>query len=183
MHMKFFEPVKVKIKDGSTVVIRNPKMSDAKELRDYINSLVEEDAPILMAKKMSLKDEKEWLGGILKKIKNGSGNYLVAEMDGRIVGGIDFRKEIGRSSHCASIGISVAKDYRRLGIATLLFKKIFEITKKDKSIKVIWLSLCEHNKKAYNLYKKMGFRPVARLKNRIQFKGKLVDEIVMDYKG
>ena len=183
MCLKICKPERVKIKDGRTILIRRPMISDAKSLRDYINSLVEEDAPILMNEKISLKQEKEWLKDLLKDIRKGTSHYLVAELDGEIVGGIHMYRRRYRNSHCADIGISLSKDYRRLGIATVLFEKMLAIGKKDKSIKIIYLSAYAYNKKALRLYRKMGFRVVARLKKRVQYKGGLGDELVLDYKG
>ena len=46
MCLKLCKTKRVKIKDGRTITIRRPKMSDAKQLREYVNSLVDEDALI-----------------------------------------------------------------------------------------------------------------------------------------
>ena len=39
------------------------------------------------------------------------------------------------------------------------------------------------NNPAIKLYKKLGFKKVARLKNRVQHKGKLGDQLIMDFEG
>jgi ribosomal protein S18 acetylase RimI-like enzyme len=41
------------------------------------------------------------------------------------------------------------------------------------------LSVFSTNKIAMNLYKKLGFKKVARIPKQLQYKNKLVDEIVM----
>jgi len=182
MCLKLCTAKRVKIKDGRTILIRRPKMSDLKQLRDYINSLVEEDAQIQINKRISLKEEKAWLKGALKNIKGNKAHLLVAELDGRIVSVTNLTKGKGRNSHVAEYGISVLKDYRRLGIATVISKRIIEIGRKDKGIKLISLDVSTLNRGAIRLYEKLGFRKVARLPKRIMYKGKLIDDFVMDLK-
>ncbi|PIV12707.1 MAG: GNAT family N-acetyltransferase, partial [Candidatus Nealsonbacteria bacterium CG03_land_8_20_14_0_80_36_12] len=45
--------------------------------------------------------------------------------------------------------------------------------------KIIRLSVFPTNKAAIGLYKKLGFKKVAKISKQIQYKGKLVDEIIM----
>jgi len=45
--------------------------------------------------------------------------------------------------------------------------------------KVFRLSVFASNKPAIGLYRKLGFKKVARIPKQLQYKGKLVDEIVM----
>lgn len=65
METKIFGGRKIKIRQISKKDLRN-----VKKFQDFINSLIEEDAQIKMNKKFSLKEEKEWLNGELKEIKN-----------------------------------------------------------------------------------------------------------------
>ncbi|MEK7104349.1 MAG: hypothetical protein AAB842_03045, partial [Patescibacteria group bacterium] len=45
--------------------------------------------------------------------------------------------------------------------------------------KIIELGVYEGNNPAIALYKKMGFKVVAKIPNRIQYKGKLITKIIM----
>jgi hypothetical protein len=76
----------IKAKDGREFLVRRPTLGDAKSLTEYINSLVEEGAQIVANKKLTLKEEKEWLRNGLRKIKEGKLHQLVIEDKGRIVG-------------------------------------------------------------------------------------------------
>ena len=49
------------------------------------------------------------------------------------------------------------------------------------NLKLIELGVFAENKIAINLYKKIGFVEVARIPNRFQQNGKIMDEIVMHY--
>jgi len=171
----------MKIKDGRTIVIRRPKMSDAKQLTNYINSLVKEDAMIDINEKQTLKMETSWLKGVIKDVRKNKKHVLVAECDDEIISVIELRKGILRHSHVAGFAIAVKKNYRRLGVATIMMKNMMEIGKRDPTIKVMYLDVYADNKKAKKMYTKLGFKQTARLKNRIQYKGKLGDQLIMDF--
>lgn len=180
MCMKLCKPKRVKLKDGRTVLLRRPEKKDLRQLLDFINALVDEDVMILMNKRTTLKDERKWLKDALDGIRKGTLHYVVAELDGRIVGSCSIKRGKWRESHVAEYAISVAADCRRLGIATALSKYILAVGRTDRNIKLIMLRVYAANTKAKTLYEKLGFREVARLPKRVQYKGKLMDEFVMD---
>jgi RimJ/RimL family protein N-acetyltransferase len=180
--MKLCKPKAVRIKDGRTVLLRRPDMKDLRQMTDYINSFVDEQAMIQVYKRITLAGERKWLRKMLGEIRKGKVHLLVAELDGRIVSIANLTKGEGRCAHVAEYGISVLKGYRRLGIATAMSKRIIEIGRKDRSIKLITLRVYVPNKGAIRMYRKLGFRNVARLPRRISYKGRLIDEFVMDLK-
>ena len=132
-------------------------MSDIKQLTDYVNSLVEEDALVHINEKQTVKSESEWLKGVLKDVRKNKKHALLAECDDEVISVVELRKDRWRSSHVASVAIAVKKKYRRLGVATIMMKTILDIGKKDKDIKVMFLDVYEANKPALKLYKKLGF--------------------------
>ncbi len=156
MCLKLCKTKRVKIKDGRVITIRRPKMSDAKQLKEYVNSLIDEDALIKINKKQSLKEESAWLKGILRDIRRNKKHALLAEYDGEVISMAELRKGMWRQSHVASIGIGVKKGYRRLGVATVMIKTLLDIGKKDKDIKIIYLDVYVDNKPAIKLYKKLS---------------------------
>jgi len=183
MCLKLCKTKKVKIKDGRTITIRRPKLSDARQVTGYVNSLIEEDALVKINEKQTVKQETRWLEGVLRHIRENKKHALVAECDGEIISIVELRKGIWRQSHTASVALAVKKNYRRLGVATIMMKTILDIGKRDKDIKVIFLDVYAANRPALEMYKKLGFEKVARLKNRVQYKGKLGDLFIMDFEG
>lgn len=178
---KLCKPQKV-ILAGKRLILRNPKMSDVKTLLEFINSLVEEDAPILVNKKATLKEEREWLKDRIKLMKQNKLHFILALHKGKAIGNAEVRKGNWRQSHVGTIGISVEKNYRGIGLGTLLLKKAVEIAKKDPEIKVLTLTYYEPNKMvAKKLYEKVGFKTIVKLPRRSLYKGKYVDEYVMEY--
>jgi len=183
MCLKLCKTVKVKTKDGKVVTLRRPRRSDVKQLQSFINSLVDEDAPILINERATLKGEKEWLKWLLKDIGKNKKHCLVAVYKGEIIGNIELRKGKGRNSHVAEYAIAVKGGCRNIGLATIMSKAILDIGKKDKEIKLIELGVLSVNKPAMQLYKKLGFRQVTRLRKRFKYKEKYIDDIIMDLKG
>jgi ribosomal protein S18 acetylase RimI-like enzyme len=181
MCLKLCKTKKVKMKDGRVLTIRRPRMSDVKKATEYVNSLIEENAMIKINVKQTVRQETVWLKGLLRDMRKNKKHALVGEVDGTIVSVIELRKEKWRQSHVATVGLGVKREYRRLGVATAMMRTILDIGKKDKDIKVIYLDVYENNKPAIKLYKKLGFKKVAKLKNRVQYKGKLRDQLIMDF--
>jgi ribosomal protein S18 acetylase RimI-like enzyme len=154
----------------------------AKEFRDYNNSLIEEKAPIcLFDRKISSKEAKEWIKRDLQKIKNKRMVVLLAKDKNKLIGLADIALYGGFQNHVGELGISVRKEYRGMGLGKYLMKEILNLAKRKlkPKPKIIRLSVFSTNKIAQNLYKKLGFKTVAKIPKQIQYKGKLIDEVIM----
>ena len=169
---------------GQKITIRSLLPKDIKipeKFQCFINSLVVEEAMLLIKTKKSKKNEAEYLSAIIKKIKDHKMVCLIAEADDKIIGKttIELRRE--REDHVAEFGISIRNGYRGMGLGFYLTKKIIALAKKDlkPKPKFIRLSVFQGNIPAYYLYKKMGFQRVAKIPQQVQYNGKLIDEIVM----
>ena len=94
--------------------------------------------------------------------------FLVAEMDGRVVGYIMCRVEydnlyikpgvVGRKGHIVSL--AVLPETRRRGIATELMRRAMEAMKKHYGADEYYLEVRVSNEPAIRLYKKLGFKAV-----------------------
>ena len=178
--MKTGKVVKViKLKNGKEAKLRYPKFEDWKDLLEYINSLVEENALIIINKKISKKKELEWITKQLKKIETNQMVALVAEVDGKVVGVCDIKKLEYKKSHVGSLGIGVRKEYRGLGIGYNLMKTAIKLAKKELKLKIITLNVFENNKIALKLYKQLGFKVCGRCPKFLKHKGKFWDELIM----
>jgi len=176
MKIKIFKGKKIKIKK-----LAKNDLKSVKEFVDFVNSLVKEEAQILFNKKISLKEEKKWIKDENNDIKGKKIVVLLAKDENKIVGITDIKLERGRRNHIGQFGISIRNGYRGLGLGKYLMKEILKLAKKElkPKPKFIRLSVFSTNKIAQNLYKKFGFKQVARIPQQLQYKGKLVDEIVM----
>jgi len=174
----------IKILKGRKIRIENLSRKDLKLVKsflDYINSLIEENAQISFNKKFSLKEERKWIEEEVKNIKKKKEIVLVAKDKNKVVGITNIQLRRGRQDHVGELGISVRKEYRGMGLGRYLMREILKLAKKElkPKPKIIRLSVFSTNKIAQNLYRKMGFKIVAKVPKQVQYKGKLVDEIIM----
>lgn len=106
---------------------------------------------------------------------------IVAKEKDKIIAtaGIDLKN--GRQNHIGEFGIAIRKGYRGIGLGSYLTGEIIKLAKKElkPKPKILLLEVFSINKPAINLYKKFGFRIVVRIPEQIQYKGKLITEIIM----
>ncbi len=183
---RFFKEFMAKIKtfQGKKIKISKPSIKDLKRIKnfqDYINSLVKEEAQIGRNKKISLKEEKEWLLKLLKGMKQGKIVLLIVEDNNKIIGNTSIGLGKERQNHIGDFGIAIRKGYRGMGIGSYLMKEIIKLAQKELKPKprIIQLSVFSTNKLAIELYKKYGFKRVAKIPDQFSYKGKLISEVVM----
>lgn len=158
------------------VSIRGPKISDLDSCLKMANSLVEERAMLTIQKKLTRKEEKEYLERIIKDKKS---VHLFLIIDGEVMG--NARMDIGdkTKSHIGSLGISLKKEVRGLGLGEKLFKEIMKTGIKKFGPKILTLDVYAKNKIACNLYKKMGFQKIGTIKGGTRHFGRYEDIILM----
>lgn len=172
---------KGKTKDGISYLIRYPKRTDLNEFWHYINKLSKEKTFIsFQGEEISLKEERQWVNSIIKKIKEGKSVQLIVEIDKKIVGvsGIDLQNRVAR--HVGTFGISIAAGFRNKGIGKNLMEQVINEARKNiRDLKIIHLECFANNPTACNLYKSFGFKEYGKLPNGISYKDGFVDEILM----
>ena len=106
--------------------------------------------------------------------------YLTARVDGKLVGGASIHPQTDKHTRIASYGIFIGKNYRDLGLGTLLTKEFGEIAKKQE-LEVLQLSVCANDERAFQVCKKCGFEEAGSLTKGIKFlDGTYTDEIIME---
>lgn len=176
--------MEIKIFGDKKIVVRKLAIGDInhpEKFQRHINSFLKEEAMLLMKKKKNRKEEIEWLKGRIKEVKNHKTVYLIAENNGEIIGTCHLGLLRERMDHIAGFGIAIKQGYRGFGLGKYLMETIIKMAKTELKPrpKIIELEVFECNKPAIGLYKKMGFRQVTKVPNRIQYKGKLITEIIM----
>src|SRR5579875_3135276 len=152
-------------RNGDRFILRSPRPDDVRALLDYVNSLVDErkddpDIGIVIDKKKTEEEEKEWLSELLGKIREGRAVAIIAESQQR------------------KLHITVGKNHRNLGIGTAMMSKALELSK-DIGIRTLELEVFANNLRAIHLYEKTGFTQVGRIPKKIQRDGKFIDIIMM----
>jgi RimJ/RimL family protein N-acetyltransferase len=176
METKFFGDKKITIR-----TLKKSDVKNAKKWLKYINDLIAEDAKLLVNGKMMLKDEITFLEKTLKGIKDKTEVYLFAECGDKIIAGTGIKLNPMRKNHIGTFGIAISDGYRGMGLGKYLTTEILKMAEENlkPSLKMIDLGVYTNNKAGIALYKKMGFKQVAKLPKQMQWKDKLVDEFVM----
>ena len=104
---------------------------------------------------------------------------VVAVSEGRVIGSLWVGRESNPvTSHVASLGMSVDKEWRGRGIGSALMTEAFRWARWA-GIEKLALTVYPHNQRAINLYKKYGFEEEGRLTGHSKKAYGYEDEVVM----
>jgi RimJ/RimL family protein N-acetyltransferase len=159
------------------IIIRPPKLTDAKSLLIMINSLVEEKAMITIQEKQTIEDENKYL---IDRIKNGKNHFqLFLIINGEVMGNARITKQGLTKEHIGQVGITLKKEARGKGLGEKLLKEVIKQGIKKFKLKIITLEVLSKNKIAQNLYKKLGFKKAGLIKGGTKYYDKYEDALTM----
>ena len=126
----------------------------------------------------TLEQKRSWIQKILENERE---HFIVAEIDGDVVGLIVFRsKSTKRLSHTGSFTAMVKKEYRNQGIGKLLIKELLSWAEQNPLIEKVSLGVLSTNQRAIELYKSIEFVEEGRKMKEVKFSEDLyVDDILM----
>lgn len=169
------------IKNGLSVIIRTVRESDAEAYLTLGKSIMSEEIYSLTQTdelNLTVEQEREWLKS---NIEDESHLIIVAETNGQVIGQLDFSNgHRKRNAHTGEFGMGVHKDFRGLGVGSLLIGALVDWAKSHSGIEKI--NLCAHqtNDRAIATYKKIGFQVEGlRTKDLKYPNGVYVDTVLM----
>lgn len=179
--MKLGQVVLQKTVQDHAVVIRHMDKDDAEPMRTYINKLSKEQTFITyQGEEVTVEEEREHVEGAMKKMEKGTMVKLLLVVDGSVVGIAESSLGVRTHSHVGGLGLSLDSTVRGQGLGRMLLEATISEAKKElKGLRMIELTVFDMNDIAINLYKSFGFKEVARIPEKIFYKGEYVDEIVM----
>ena len=169
---------KFRAKDGREVTLRAPKWDDLDDMLEFINSLVDEGADILMDTKQTREQEVNWLARRLTRLEKDEITVVAAEMEGRFVGQVEVTPQSTCSKHVGVLGIALKDGYREIGIGTELMKEA-ETQSRRLGLEILNLEVFATNKRAKHVYEKVGYREVGAWPKAIKRKGVYIDSVLM----
>lgn len=156
------------------VIIREADETDDFAIKDVVKSVAAEKYYIVP------EDSREDWHETIKEIKKRKGVIIVAQVKDKIVGmAYLVRGKFEKNKHVASLGITILKSYRQMGIGTAMMNHLLEWAKKQESLEKITLEVFLTNKPAINLYRKLGFEIEGVRKKQYKIGEKYVDEVTM----
>ncbi len=166
-------PTKKIVLPAGKLVLREAEKKDLKVL----NAIVQEPGVnefLLLPLPVSMKSTLDhW-----KEIRQ-LGKWVVAELDGEIVGSMELRPKFGRESHVAGFGISFSKRGRGTGATQAIMREVFAFGKRH-GVKIIFASCIEDNSRARKFYWKNGFREIALMKGHFRRGRKFVGTVLIE---
>jgi len=166
--------------DENNVLFRVLKPTDTEQALKYINTLIKERVNILWQKPFTMKQEKEWVKGELKKNKEGNSINVVVEINRRMVGVGHVSRKLGHArQHVCEVGLSLSKDIRGFGIGKELMNVLCKLGADVLECTIADLDVYDCNDVAKSLYKKLGFREYGRIPNGLNHYGHCCDHLFM----
>lgn len=159
-------------------VVRQAQPGDAAAMSAFMSDLVAERLPVLFRKDRAPTEaeEREFIERIGRSPRN---VLLLAEANGRIVGVLDFQGDAKvQRAHSGAFGLSVAREWRRCGVATGLLAHLLEWAK-GKGLWRIELEVMSNNLGAVALYERAGFRLEGAKVRAVEVDGEYVDLLQM----
>ena len=154
--MKYFKTVT--LKDGRKCTLRNGEENDGQAvLANFILTHEQTDYLLTYPDENTMTAEQE--GRFLQeRTDSDNGIELLAEIDGAVVGLAGFGAVGSKEKlrHRADFGISVDRQYWKLGIGTALMNACIECARKA-GYEQIELSVVAENEPAIAMYRKAGF--------------------------
>jgi RimJ/RimL family protein N-acetyltransferase len=176
------ETFETKIKDGSTISLRNGTPEDSSNYLEYVKKVIETSPYVITEPdefESDLEKQKSWI----KTYNESDSSILIAAIkDGKIIGNIDFnsRSSRRRIAHRGSFGMGVSQEFRNKGVGKVLLSSLIEWCKKDDNpIEKIDLGVLSENKPGIALYKSFGFKQEGFVEKAVKVGDKYIDQIQM----
>ncbi len=175
-----FEEKIISLKNGKEAIFKSPCVDDAEKMLEYIKRASgETDFLARYPEEWNISTEQE--AAWVNRVRNSMDTLAITcYIDGEVAGSCEIRFKSGlKTSHRASIGIAILKDYWNLGIGSAMFAELITAAER-RGTEIMELEFVEGNERARHLYEKFGFRIVAERPNAVKPKdGTYLNEIFM----
>lgn len=175
-----FEQKTVKLKNGTSCVLRSPVPEDAAEMIANLKTCAAQTHFILRTPEECTETPEQEAAYLTNINQSAYDMMIVCIVDGKIAGNSQLNlKRRKKFSHRASVGIALERAYWNLGIGTALFEEMIAVAKAH-GVMQLELEFIEGNARGRALYEKMGFRTVSIRPDNVRLEdGTLLHEYFM----
>jgi RimJ/RimL family protein N-acetyltransferase len=169
-------PSKMIISNSEELTIKKADEDDATQIIKYIKQVLEESDYFTIGLEEFEKTKGQQRKDIKNMAKNPNNLFLLATINNKIVGFLNFKTEQKRrTSHVGEFGVSVLKNKWGLNIGSALLNALLGWIKTRKQIKKINLQVRSDNTRAIALYRKYGFQNEGLIKKAVFLENKFYD--------
>jgi len=169
------------LKNGTTVIIRPPKVEDAEGLISLIRTADTET--LFLARnpgefQVTVDKEKRIITDVLE---DSDRTWFVAEYEGKVIGqcSVGLVLSYKRYRHRAGVAFVLLKEYCDFGIGGKMMEECLKWCK-EHNIKQVELDVISNNERAIKMYKGFGFNIVGTIPNALHYENDTyVDEYLM----
>ena len=169
------------LKNGKTCVLRSVEPEDAEHMISYMKIMLGE-TPFLLRSPEEFDYSVEGEAEVLTRRRDDPRALMIlAEADGEIVATSDVMPmgTKSRTLHRAILGMSVRKDYWRLGIGSAMMERLIAHARQS-GFEQIELEVVGTNRRAIGLYVKYGFQVYGTRPHGIKYPdGSYADDYLM----
>jgi RimJ/RimL family protein N-acetyltransferase len=156
-------PASITLRDGTAVTLTPLQPTCTNALLAFYRHLPEED-------RLVLKDDvttAEWAEGFLKRVETKEVISLVAKSGAKVVAEATLYRALrGWTRHVGEIRVTVAKAFRRKGLATALAASLVKVAT-DLGIEKIIVQVVDNQLGARRTFEKLGFHKEAVLPHHV----------------
>lgn len=174
----------VPLQDTIRAVVRYPKWEDLDQMVSYSNGLSQEDIYLTYSgETITREGEMYYLAEVFKGMEREDNIYLGCYVENTLIGSCTISRDLisrKRSYHVGVFGITIAKEFRSMGLGySLAHITINQARKRIPGLKILTLNVYNENSIALRLYKKLGFREAGSIPSAVWYRGTYIDEIKM----
>jgi RimJ/RimL family protein N-acetyltransferase len=152
---------RLKHPDLGEVIFRYPKSSDMDMILRYGNRISKERTFLsLQGQRISVASGRAYLEKSLQGMKGKKTIHILVLSKGRLCGHADLHVvNPGSGKHTGAFGISMAKEFRNMGLGRILMELVLREARKNiRGLEIITLGVFGDNDVAKRMYRKFGFK-------------------------
>ena len=158
-----------------TITYKTAQKEDAQAILNYLDQIGKESDNLTFGEEgigYTLEDEEKMLESLAE---NPNATLIIACDGAKVVSVANLSaSKRERTKHIAVLGISVLKDYHRIGIGQTMMEKLIAFAKQAPDTEIIHLEVRSDNTPAIALYTKMGFEHFAHIPKAMKIRGEYV---------